>query len=157
MSFLKRDTQWVLVYVLTIVIVMITMMEHPSLKYDFGGLGLLGQVLLFRLSASIYRSKSVGSSFHMYALMYILYIFSFTCMDLSFYLDDPSHFEGSFNPDKLWKLFIDFVYVNISTISTIGGNITPRSTATRFYFSYKIAIAIFMIVFVVSDIVVKTK
>jgi hypothetical protein len=55
-------------------------------------------------------------------------------------------------------MFVDFVYVNFSTVSTMGYNdITPATTLVRGYSSYKIAVAVFMIVFVVSDIVVKTK
>jgi hypothetical protein len=36
-------------------------------------------------------------------------------------------------------------------------DITPSTTTTRSYTSYKIAIAIFIIVFLISDINIKTK
>lgn len=131
--------------------------KQKFLKYKFLGLGLFGQVLLLNMSFHIYRSKYIWSSFNMYAMMYVLYIFSFSCLDIYFFLNNHHNFKGFLHHENITKLFIDFVYVNISTISTIGGDITPKSTSTRLYVSYKIAIAIFMIVFVVSDIVIKSK
>lgn len=153
--FVKTYNLLIILYVL-IVFVLITMKKIS--KYNFLLWGVIGQILLFNMSIHIYRSKHIWTSFNMYALMYVLYIFSFTCIDIFFFLDNPHHFKGTIHHENNLKMFIDFFYVNISTISTIGyGDITASSTETRLYFSYKIAIAIFMIVFLVSDIVVKTK
>jgi hypothetical protein len=73
------------------------------------------------------------------------------------YLDDPHNFSG-----KIYKslpaMFIDFFYVNFCTVSTMGySDITPSTTVSRAYSSYKIAIAIFIIIFLVSDINIKTR
>ena len=126
-------------------------------KHDFLWLGLLGQLLLAHLSVDIYLSKQIWASFHTYALMYVLYVLSFSCIDVYFYLHDQDNFAGKIHKQHE-QMFIDFVYVNISTISTIGyGDLVPLTTKTRAYFCYKILIAIFMTVFLVSDIVVKSK
>lgn len=126
-------------------------------KHDFLWLGLLGQLLLAHLAVDIYLSKQIWASFHTYALMYVLYVLSFSCIDVYFHLHDKDNFGGKIHKEHE-QMFLDFVYVNISTISTIGyGDIVPLTTATRSYFCYKIVIAIFMIVFLVSDIVVKSK
>lgn len=153
--FSNKITTLVIVYIL--ITFFLVNLKKIS-KYNFLWLGVIGQYLLLNMSFHIYKSKYIWSSFHMYALMYVMYVLSFTCIDLYFYLDDPHHFQGFLHSNHRGSLFVDFVYVNISTISTIGyGDITPKSTASRLYFCYKIVIAIFMIVFLVSDIVIKTK
>jgi len=156
--FRKAHNVLVILY-LVAVIVLLNYTKKPidKFKYYFLFLGLFGQVLLFYLSYHIYKSQHIWYSFYMYALMYVLYILSFTCIDIYFYLDNHRNFIGKIHKD-IGSMFVDFVYINFSTVSTMGyGDITPATTLTRGYSSYKIAVAVFMIVFLVSDIVVKTK
>lgn len=126
-------------------------------RYLFLSMGILGQFLMVHLSHYIYKSNKMWSSFHMYALVYILYVLSFTCIDIFIYMDNPHNFSGYIHENR-YKMFVDFTHVNMSIVSTIGySDIIPKTTISRSYSSYKIMIAIFMIVFLVSDIVVKTK
>lgn len=146
----------VLYFILTILLVAMAKKPAKQTKYYFLSLGLVGQVLLFNLSFHIYKSEHVWYSFYMYALMYVLYILSFTNLDIFFHLENPKSFVGKIHKD-IYSMFVDFVYVNFSTISTMGSDITPLSTLARAYSSYKIATAIMMIVFLVIDIGIKTK
>jgi hypothetical protein len=131
---------------------------NKSTKYGFLMLGLIGQALLFHISYQIYRSQQIWYSFTMYALLYVVFIFSFTSMDMFLYLENPMNFVGRIEKENIHKMFVDFVYINFSTVSTMGySDITPGTTMTRGYSSYKIATAIFMIVFLVSDINIKIK
>lgn len=142
-----------------IVMLLLGFAKKPTrpVKYGFLVLGLIGQVLLFYISYYIYKSGQIWYAFYMYALMYILYILSFTSTDIYLYLNDHSNFTGKIYKN-IHRMFADFVYVNFCTVSTMGCNdISPATTTTRLYSSYKIAMSIFMIVFLVSDIVVKTK
>lgn len=126
-------------------------------QQNFLLLGLLGQVLLFHLSYHIYRSQQIWYSFSLYALIYVVYILSFTNIDMHLSLQNPRNFTGKANRD-IRKRFVDFTHVNFSTVSTMGySDIAPYTTAARSYSSYKIAVAIFMIVFLVSDINIKTR
>lgn len=148
----------IIVY-LVVVIILLKYTKKPNDKFKnyFLALGLIGQILLFYLSYNIYKSQYIWYSFYMYALMYVLYIVSFTCIDVYLYLDNPHSFIGKIHKD-IGSMFVDFVYINFSTVSTMGyGDITPSTTLVRGYSSYKIAVAIFMIVFLVSDIVIKIK
>lgn len=149
----KRHTLLVGVYVMTNLLLVGTNRD----KYDFLLLGVLGQILLMVLCIDVYLSKKVWQSFHTYGLMYLLYVLSFSCMDVFFYLHDPTNFSGKIHSQHK-QMFIDFVYVNISTISTIGyGDITASSTLARSYFCYKMVMAIFIITFMINIIVVRTK
>lgn len=120
-------------------------------------MGVIGQLLLYNMSFYIFRSRRLWSSVRIYALMYLLFVLSFTCLDMHIYLGNSDHFVGTLHDDPI-PLFMDFVYFNISTVSTIGyGDITPMTTLARSYMCYKIAIVIFMIVFLVSDITTASK
>lgn len=141
----------------TLLLLSYTKKPSELTKYEFLLLGMIGQALLFHISYHIYKSQQIWYSFYMYALIYILYILSFTSIDMYLYLENSMNFTGRIYKD-VHKMFIDFVYVNFCTVSTMGySDITPNTTTTRSYSSYKIAIAIFMIVFLISDINIKTK
>lgn len=143
----------VIVYFLLLMLILQT-----KNKNFFLWLGVLGQLLLVQLSLQIYKSKHVWTSLNLYALMYVLFVLSFSCLDIYFYLSDPLHFTGTIHDQNSGTLLIDFINVNMSVVSTMGlNNILPSSTSTRAYFSYKIMFAIFMIVFVVSDITIEKK
>lgn len=150
-----RIKQNALVFIYILFLFMILRTQNKNL---FLLMGLFGQILLINLSVNIYKSKHVWTSLNMYALMYVLFVLSFSCLDVYFYLSDPLHFTGTIHDENSGTLLIDFINVNMSVISTMGlNNILPSSTMTRAYFSYKIMIAIFMIVFVVSDITIEKK
>lgn len=120
-------------------------------------LGFLGQVLLFHLSYHIYKSQQIWYSFYLYALLCVVYILSFTNTDMFFSFQNPRNFTGKSDKD-IRKRFMDFVHLNLCTMSTMGySDIIPYTTIARTYSSYKIAVAIFMIVFLVSDINIKTR
>lgn len=141
----------------TILIMMLTKDPSRNRKYVFLLLGLMGQLLFFYISYHIYMSKQIWYSVYMYVLIYLVYLLSFTSIDIFFYLDDHKNFSGKIYTD-ISAMYVDFVYVNFSTVSTMGySDITPQTTATRAYSCYKIAIAIFIIIFLVSDINIKTK
>lgn len=123
-------------------------------KEWFLGVGLLGQAALIYMSVRIYQSKRIWGSFYLYALVCVLFIMSFSCIDTYFYLEDPESYNG-IHKDH-WRSFVDLVYLNTSTISTIGyGDVVPRTTTTRAFACYKMSVVVFMIVFLVSDIVIK--
>ena len=152
-----RKTHHVLVILYFIATMILMTYTTKPTKYEFLLLGIVGQVLLFFISYHIYKSQQLWSSFYMYALIYILYILSFTCIDIYFYLTNSLNFTGKIFK-TIHRMFVDFVYVNFSTVSTMGySDITPGTTTTRAYSSYKIATAIFMIVFLITDITIKTK
>lgn len=155
---LKTHHVLVVCYVIaTMLLLGYTKEPSKTTKYEFLVLGLMGQVLLFHISYKIYKSQQIWHSFTMYALIYVLYILSFTSTDMYLYMENSMNFTGRIYKD-VHKMFVDFVYVNFCTVSTMGySDITPSTTVTRFYSSYKIAIAIFMIVFLISDINIKTK
>jgi len=141
----------------TLLLIAYTKKPSTTTKYEFLLLGLIGQVLLFHLSYHIYKSQQIWYSFTLYALIYVLFILSFTSIDMYLYLENSMNFTGKIYKD-VHKMFVDFVYVNFCTVSTMGySDITPTTTTTRSYTCYKIAIAIFMIVFLISDINIKTK
>lgn len=140
-----------LVLVYTIIIMACVISKIKS-KNVFLIMGIIGQILLVHLSLDIYRTSLKWVSIHIYALMYVLFVLSNSCLDMYFYLDDEKNFNGFIHKD-IGRMFIDFVYVNISTISTIGyGDITPATTMTRVLYCYKMVVAIFMIVFIISYI-----
>lgn len=143
----------VVCYVVAILLVMTTTRS----PYGPLVLGLWGQAMLAQFAYHIYRSHNMWSSFQMYAVMYVLFVLSFSCIDMFFYKDSPHHYEGTIH-SSTGPMLVDFVHLNMSIVSTIGySDIVPKTTSTRAYSSYKMMVAIFMIVFLVSDIVVKTK
>lgn len=135
----------------------ITIMASAGVsKGWFLGVGLVGQAALLYLSLRIYQSKRIWGSFHLYALLCVLFVLSFSCVDMFFLLGDPGSFTGIVRKDDHWGSFVDLAYLNTATISTIGyGDVVPRTTITRAVACYKMSIVVFMIVFLVSDIVVK--
>lgn len=149
---MKHDRPTVAVVAYAIMVAVLVLMG--ARKEWFLGVGLLGQVALLYLSVRIYHSKRIWGSFRLYALVCVLFVLSFSCIDAFFYKDEPGSFRGVLHHDN--RSFVDFVYLNMSTISTIGyGDITPAATTTRAYACYKMVLVTFMIVFLVSDIVVK--
>lgn len=156
--FQKTHPILVILYLIgTMLLLSYTKKPTNSTKYEFLFLGLIGQILLFHISYHIYKSQQIWYSFSMYALMYVLFILSFTNIDMYLYLDNSLNFTGRIFKN-IQKMFLDFVYVNFSTVSTMGySDIMPTTTMSRSYSSYKIAVSIFMIVFLISDINVKTK
>lgn len=157
---MKTKTYYILVvlYLLaTAVLMFYSSKTTKYTKYEFLLVGLVGQVMLYAISYHIYKSQQMWSSVYLYAVMYVLYILSFTSIDIYFYLENAMNFTGKIFR-AIHRMFIDFLYLNFSTVSTMGiGDISPNTTTTRAYSSYKIAVAIFMIVFLVSDITIKTK
>lgn len=154
--FRKTHQLLVVSYVVAILLMLLFSSPKPASVW-FLLLGLVGQALLFHVSYYIYKSQQIWYSFYLYVWIYVLYILSFTCMDIYLYLEDPVNFSGRVDKD-IRKMFVDFVYLNFCTVSTMGySDILPHSTLSRSYSSYKIAIAIFVIIFLVSDINIKTR
>lgn len=157
---LFHKTHHVLVFCYVIAILLLvayTKKTTTTTRYKFLILGLIGQVLLFCLSYHIYKSQQIWYSFTLYALIYVLFVLSFTSIDMFLYLGNSMNFTGKIYKD-VRKMFVDFVYINFCTVSTMGySDISPSTTIARSYTSYKIVIAIFMIVFLISDINIKTK
>lgn len=129
----------------------------PGQPLFFLLLGLVGQVLFFHLSYYIYQSQQIWYSFSLYALLCVVYILSFTNIDTHLSLQNHRNFTGKADKN-IHKRFVDFIHVNFCTMSTMGySDILPYTTLARSYSSYKIAVAVFMIVFLVSDINIKTR
>lgn len=129
-------------------------------KNFFLWMGVLGQCILFSLSRYILSLEYVHGTFHLSAnlCLYLLFLMSFSHIDIYFYLDDKENYIGIINEKYTYKMFLEFIYVNLSIVSTIGySDIMPKNTITRTYFSYKLTIVVYMIVFLVSDIMLKKR
>lgn len=157
---MKNKTYYILVFLYLLAMAVLMFYSSKTTKYtkyEFLLLGLVGQSLLYAISYHIYKSQQMWASFYLYAIMYVLYVLSFTSIDIYFYLENAMNFTGKIFR-SINRMFIDFIYLNFSTVSTMGiGDISPNTTTTRAYSSYKIGVAIFMIVFLISDITIKTK
>lgn len=146
----KTHYKMVIMYATTIM--MFVALNKKEYKDIFLILGLLGQVLLVSLTLDIYHSRFMWTSYHLYALIYVLFVLSNSCLDINLYLSNKHNFNG-FIHTYIPSMFIDFLYTNISIVSTIGcGEITPATTSTRLFYSYKMIVAIFMIVFLFTYI-----
>lgn len=147
-----NNTHYQMIIIYAITIMFFVASDKKAHKNIFLILGLLGQILLVSLTLDIYHSRLMWTSYHLYALMYVLFVLSNSCLDIYIYLSNKHNFEG-FIHTYIPSMFIDFLYTNISTVSTIGcGDITPATTTTRLLYSYKMVFAIFMIVFLLTYI-----
>lgn len=121
--------------------------------------GMIGQIFIIIVAYDICISKYLKESVSLYVSMYIIFLLSFSFIDIYFYLLSKDHYYGKLVSDNnIYRMFVDFFYFNISTISTISyGDISAKTTSCKLYYSYKVMMVIFMGTFLLNDIIAKSK
>lgn len=123
-------------------------------------MGFWGQILLILVSYGIYVTQRIRESIYMYISIYAVFLISFSFLDMSLYVSNKNHFSNRIaedDVDDVYTFFVDFVYYNISTVSTISyGDLLVKSFECKIYTIYKVMIVIFICTFLLNDIVVKS-